>query len=118
MKLHVVLAVTCMIVSAVALSQELRYGVSTEAGAVVRIVEVQLGQEMGSLRQISVTYEAVKKCPFLGVIGHSYSSSNIQLAPVAFATRQDVVPGQQFRDQVFVANELGAYFMIDKVYCM
>lgn len=90
---------------------------TANVAAVIKPISIEVGADMGGGRLVTITYQALKPCRTMGIMGNPYSHDNIQLSGFIFGQKYNVAAGQKFREQFFAASEPGSYLMLDKAVC-
>jgi hypothetical protein len=90
---------------------------NTEVGGVIKPLSVEVGIDMGGGRIVTITYQALKPCRSMAIMGYPYSNDGAQLSGFIFGQKYNVTTGQKFREQFFAASEPGSYLVLEKASC-
>jgi hypothetical protein len=91
---------------------------SNEVGAIIKPVAVVADKPSGlGYRFVTITYEALKPCRSMTVMGHAYTKDDIQLPGFIVGQKMNVAQEQKFRDQFMMTYESGGYVVLDQASC-
>ncbi len=107
-----------LILSSFQVQAETELKLADSVAEVIKVLKAEVGAPIsGIMVQVDITYEMLKPCRNLIILGKSISKDGVELQAGGASQRSDVSVGDKFKETYTPSYEPGHSFVIDEVTC-